>query len=190
MNHWQKLDDIDAEMISTVLWEFYSEFEEFDHDIPITIGDVEMLPQLAIRDMERGGEPLIDIRVNQKKLQQLQGSVRAKHQIAETVGELEETHSDREDGIYDFSVTDPTALHHILLNANALRQMNGLPDIAPAELFNTMTAYQHEVHEPMRHMVLVTIDLEVMKRAVEFARRSELEADNYNPYRNSGSDAV
>ena len=182
MDHWKTITELDSEMIFNVISQYF--LDEESADIELTTRDREMIPHLAMKDLEQGGEPLVEIKVNQEKLQQLQAKVKAKQQIAETVGEVEATHSDILEGVYEFCVSDQLAMYHLLMNANAIRQMTGLPDIAPPDLLNAMTAFQFEVSEPMRHMALVTIDLEILKQAVSFARRSELEADKYNPHKN------
>lgn len=169
--HWKLISDLDTEIIFNVISQY--DLDEDCTDIELTTRDREMLPQLAMRDMERGGEPLIEIRVNQKKLEQLKGTVRAQQEFSETTGELEQTHSDIEERIYDFTVTDDVAVYHLLMNANAMRQMNGLPDIAPAELLNTISTYQYEISDSMKHMVLCTIDLDVMEQALEYAKKEE-----------------
>ena len=181
MNKWLKISDFDEEMIFTVLSQLHLSDEA---DIQLSLRDIELLPSIASQDMVQSGDPLIEVRVNKKKLQQLQAKVGEKQLIAETLGVVEETHSDLFEGVYEFNVSDQLAMYHLLMNANAIRQMIGLPDIAPPQLLNAMTAFQFEVSEPMRHMVMVTIDLEILKQAVSFARRSELEADKYNPHKN------
>ncbi|MBD3633659.1 MAG: hypothetical protein HUJ23_01980 [Methylophaga sp.] len=182
MDYWKTITELDSEMIFNVISQYF--LDEESADIELSNRDREMIPHLAMKDLEQGGEPLVEIKINQEKLQQLQAKVKAKQQIAETVGEVEETHSDILEGVYEFCVTDQLAMYHLLMNANAIRQMTGLPDIAPPDLLNAMTAFQFEISEPMRHMAMVTIDLEILKQAVSFARRSELEADKYNPHKN------
>lgn len=184
MNKFQRIEDIDSELISSVFWEFYAEYEQGDHDVPLTIADVELLPEAAMQDLGAGGEPLVEIKVNIEKLEQLQAKIKAKQQIAETKREPLETHTDRQTRTYLFNVSCEKAMLMLLLNANSKRQSTGEPEIAPSDLLNTMTAYQLEGNAPMRSMVTCTIDLDLMEMALKFAKKSELEVDKDNPYIN------